>query len=276
MTRSHLNSNRIDRKFETLAAAGRTALIPFVTAGFPDPDWTVDLMHALVGAGADVLELGVPFSDPSADGPVIQAASEQAIARGVSLRRVLELVSGFRQQDSETPVVLMGYLNPVERYGHEAFARDASAAGVDGILLVDCPPEEMGDLRAYLEGQGIQSICLVAPTTTEARMERIARQAQGYIYYVSFKGITGANRLEAASLAGPLEMLRRHSDLPLAVGFGIKGPDSAAVVADVADGVVIGSALIEELDGSNSKEDACARAAAFLAPIRTAMDNIAS
>lgn len=269
-------SNRIDRKFETLGADGRTALIPFVTAGFPDPDWTVDLMHALVEAGADVLELGVPFSDPSADGPVIQAASEQAIARGVSLSRVLELVSGFRRRDSETPVVLMGYLNPVERYGHEAFARDAAAAGVDGILLVDCPPEEMGDLRTYLEGQGIHSICLVAPTTTEARMERIARQAQGYIYYVSFKGITGANRLEASSLAGPLEALRRHSDLPLAVGFGIKGPDSAAVVAGVADGVVIGSALIEELDGAGTKEDACERAAVFLAPIRAAMDNSGS
>ena len=265
--------NRIDRTFGALGAEGRTALIPFVTAGFPDPDWTVDLMHALVEAGADVLELGVPFSDPSADGPVIQVASEQAIARGVSLRRVLELVAGFRQRDSETPVVLMGYLNPVERYGHEAFARDAAAAGVDGILLVDCPPEEMGDLRADLEGQGIHSICLVAPTTTEARMERIARQAQGYIYYVSFKGITGANRLQASSLAGPLEALRRHCDLPVAVGFGIKGADSAAVVAGVADGVVIGSALIEALNGAGTQEDACGRATAFLAPIRAAMDN---
>lgn len=266
-------SNRIDRKFQALAADGRTALIPFVTAGYPDPDWTVALMHALVEAGADMLELGVPFSDPSADGPVIQAASEQAIARGVSLRRVLELVAEFRRQDTGTPVVLMGYMNPVERYGHEAFARDAAAAGVDGILMVDCPPEEMGELRGSLDGANIYSISLVAPTTTEARMEFIARQARGYLYYVSFKGITGANRLEAASLTGPLEALRRHSDLPLAVGFGIKGPESAALVATLADGVVIGSALIEALTGAESAHDACGRAAAFLAPIRTAMDN---
>jgi tryptophan synthase alpha chain len=276
VTRSALNGNRIDRKFQALGADGRTALIPFVTAGYPDPDWTVDLMRSLVGAGADVLELGVPFSDPSADGPVIQAASERAIARGVSLRRVLELVAEFRRHNADTPVVLMGYMNPVERYGHEAFARDAAAAGVDGILMVDCPPEEMGDLHASLDGQGIHSISLVAPTTTEARMEFIARQARGYLYYVSFKGITGANRLEATSLTGPLEALRRHSDLPLAVGFGIKGPESAALVAAVADGVVIGSALIEELNGADSAEDACARARAFLAPIRAAMDNSAS
>jgi tryptophan synthase alpha chain len=269
-------SNRIDRRFDALRAAGRAALVPFVTAGYPDPEWTVPILRALVEAGADVLELGVPFSDPSADGPVIQAASEQAIARGVSLRRVLELVRRFRAEDDATPVVLMGYMNPVERYGYADFAGDAAAAGVDGVLMVDCPPEEMQDLRGSLAAAGVFPICLVAPTTTDARMEAIARVAQGYLYYVSFKGITGANRLDAASLAEPLERLRRHSRLPLAVGFGIKGPQSAAAVAGVADGVVIGSALIEALAGADSAADACARVTTFLAPIRAAMDNTAS
>lgn len=266
-------NNRIDSRFEELAAAERTALIPFITAGDPEPGWTVAIMHALADAGADLLELGVPFSDPAADGPVIQAASERAISRGVSLRRVLEMVSKFRQQDITTPVVLMGYLNPIERYGHAEFARDAAAAGVDGILMVDCPPEEMVHLRGQLDEHGIYPICLVAPTTTPQRMERIARQANGYIYYVSFKGITGANRLEEASLEEPVRELRTYTDLPLAVGFGIKDPQSAAAVAELADGVVIGSALIEHLANARSESDACLRVADFLAPVRTAMDN---
>lgn len=266
-------SNRIDQCFAGLAAADRTALIPFVTAGDPDPAWTVPVLHALVDAGADLLEIGVPFSDPTADGPVIQAASERAIARGVSLHRVLEMVSDFRQQDSTTPIVLMGYLNPIERFGYRDFSRQAAQAGVDGILMVDCPPEEMVRLRGELDENGIYPICLVAPTTTEARMDVIAQQACGYIYYVSFKGITGANRLDESSIAAPLEVLRSHCRLPLAVGFGIKGPDSAAVVAGLADGVVIGSALIEKLGNSQSREEACEAAHAFLAPIRAAMDN---
>lgn len=270
---TEMASNRIDTRFEALAAGGRKALIPFVTAGYPDPDWTVPILHALVSAGADVLELGVPFSDPTADGPVIQAASEQAIASGVTLRTVLDMVRRFRERDTETPVVLMGYMNPVERYGSDAFARDAAAVGVDGILMVDCPPEELEPMRASLDAEGIWPICLVAPTTTEARMEAIARQARGYLYYVSFKGITGADRLDAAGLAAPLQTLRRHTDLPLAVGFGIKGPDSAAAVAAAAEGVVIGSALIERLDGAGSQAAACERVEAFLAPIRGAMDN---
>ena len=266
-------NNRIDSRFEALATAGRTALIPFITAGDPEPRWTVAIMHALADAGADLLELGVPFSDPAADGPVIQAASERAISRGVSLKHVLEIVAEFRQQDISTPVVLMGYLNPIERYGHAEFARDAARAGVDGILMVDCPPEEMVHLRGQLDEHGIYPICLVAPTTTPERMERIARQANGYIYYVSFKGITGANRLEETSLAEPVSELRSHTDLPLAVGFGIKGPQSAAAVAGLADGVVIGSALIERLAKAQCEKDACSRVADFLAPIRAAMDN---
>lgn len=266
-------SNRIDHCFAALAESGGRALIPFVTAGFPEADWTVPVLHAMVRAGADVIEVGVPFSDPMADGPVIQVASERAIANGVSLRVVLDMVGEFRREDPVTPIVLMGYLNPIERYGHEAFATDAAAAGVDGLLLVDCPPEEMGDLRSCLDQHQVFPICLVAPTTTEARMGAISRQARGYLYYVSFKGITGADRLDAAALAAPLAHLREHTDLPLAVGFGIKGPESAAAVATVADGVVIGSALIETLGAAGSLETACERVAGFLAPIRAAMDN---
>lgn len=268
-------SNRIDRRFETLKAEGRVALIPFITAGDPEPGWTVELMHALVAGGSDLLELGVPFSDPAADGPVIQLASERAIEKGVSLTSVLGFVGQFRQSDPDTPVVLMGYLNPIERYGYARFATDAADAGVDGILLVDCPPEEMGLLREGFDRSGIYPICLVAPTTTEDRMEMIGRQAGGYLYYVSFKGITGANKLDAASLAAPLETLQKYSDLPLAVGFGIKDAQSAAAVAAVADGVVIGSALVSSLAEASSSTEVCARAQAFLAPIRAAMDNSA-
>jgi tryptophan synthase alpha chain len=266
-------SNRIDSCFETLARDGRQALVPFITSGYPDPDWAVAIMHALVAAGADVLELGVPFSDPMADGPVIQAASEQAIARGVNMNHVLETVQEFRRQDSSTPVVLMGYLNPIERYGHQAFARDAANSGVDGVLLVDCPPEEMIGLRKHLDENAIYPICLVAPTTTPERMKVIAQQARGYLYYVSFKGITGANHLDAAGLVAPIREIRSHSRLPLAVGFGIKNPQSAAAVAGLADAVVIGSALIEHLENARSEQQACDLVKGFLAPIRDAMDN---
>ena len=266
-------SNRIDTCFESLRAKGLTALIPFITAGDPEPGWTADVMHALVEAGSDLIELGVPFSDPAADGPVIQKASERAIEKGVSLSEVLSYVRQFRQGDVETPVVLLGYLNPIERYGYERFAEDAAASGVDGVLLVDCPPEEMNLLRAGLDRNNIHPVFLVAPTTTEERMERIGRQSGGYIYYVSFKGITGANRLDAESLAVPLETLHRLSGLPLAVGFGIKDAESAAAVAAVADGVVIGSALVSALSGASSSDEAVERVQSFLAPIREAMDN---
>lgn len=266
-------SNRIDRRFEDLKNTDRTALIPFITAGDPQPSWTVAIMHALVESGSDLLELGVPFSDPAADGPVIQAASERAITSGVTLKRVLEMVATFREKDNDTPVVLMGYLNPIERYGHGEFARDAAQAGVDGILMVDCPPEEMAHLRGELDASNIYPICLVAPTTTPERMERIAGQARGYLYYVSFKGITGADRLQQASLAEPVAELRRYTDLPLAIGFGIKGPESAAAVSGLADGVVIGSALIERMADADSESEACGRIRDFLAPIRAAMDN---
>lgn len=268
-------SNRIDRRFEALAAQDRSALIPFVTAGDPEPEWTVGIMHALVESGADLIELGVPFSDPAADGPVIQRASERAIEKGVSLGDILGWVRDFRANDSETPIVLMGYLNPVERFGYERFAAAAAEAGVDGVLLVDCPPEEMGELGVSLSGNDVHAICLVAPTTTEERMDRIASRAAGYLYYVSFKGITGADRLDADGLARPVETLRRHCKLPVAVGFGVKDAESAAAVARIADGVVIGSALVEALSGARSPEDAADRASGFLAPVRAAMDNSA-
>ncbi len=266
-------SNRLDTRFEALSRSGRKALVPFITMGDPDPEWMVDILHALVKSGSDVLELGVPFSDPAADGPVIQMASERAISRGVTLRSVVDAVATFRCRDPDTPVVLMGYLNPIERYGYAAFARDAARAGVDGILTVDCPPEEMKALRDCLDEQGIYPIFLVAPTTTSARLRFIAGQARGYLYYVSFKGITGANSLDRASLAGPLGEIRSCSDLPLAVGFGIKTAEDAAAVADLADAVVIGSALVEQVRNAVSCDDACERVMGFLAPIRHAMDN---
>jgi tryptophan synthase alpha chain len=256
-----------------LSRTGVKALVPFITVGDPDPAWTVDIMHALVKAGADLLELGVPFSDPAADGPVIQLASERAISRGVTLHSVLETVETFRCQDPDTPIVLMGYLNPIERYGHAAFARDAARAGVDGLLMVDCPPEEMAGLREHLDDHGIYPIYLVAPTTTSERLQIIAGQAKGYLYYVSFKGITGANSLDEAGLAGPVREIRSHSDLPIAVGFGIKTADNAAAVAGLADAVVIGSALVEQVQNAGSRDDACERVMDFLAPIRHAMDN---
>jgi tryptophan synthase alpha chain len=268
-------SNRIDTRFEAMSQQGRKALIPFITTGDPDPEWTVAIMHALVAAGADVLELGVPFSDPMADGPVIQVASERAISKGVTLGVVLDNVRSFRETDQETPVVLMGYLNPIERFGADEFARQGAMAGVDGILVVDCPPEEMGLLREPLDKHRIHSISLIAPTTTSERMKMSADQAGGYIYYVSFKGITGANRLDEASIAEPIQKIRSFSKLPIAVGFGIKSPESASAVAHLADAVVIGSALIEQIKNANSEQDACDRVQHFLAPIRLAMDNSA-
>jgi len=266
-------SNKIDTRFETLSCAGAKALVPFITVGDPDPAWTVAIMHALVKSGADLLELGVPFSDPAADGPVIQLASERAISRGVTLGSVLDTVATFRCQDTDTPIVLMGYLNPIERYGHAAFAGDAARAGVDGVLLVDCPPEEMALLRGHLDEHGIYPIHLIAPTTTSERLQIIAKHARGFLYYVSFKGITGANSLDEAGLSRPVREIRAHSDLPIAVGFGIKTAASAAVVAGLVDAVVIGSALVEQVQNAKSRDDACECVMGFLAPIRHAMDN---
>ena len=263
--------NRIDARFAKLKAAGRTGLIPFVTAGDPSPEHTVALMHALVEAGADVIELGVPFSDPMADGPVIQHASERAIAKGVGLADVLGWVHAFRQRDADTPVVLMGYLNPVEIHGYARFGQEAVAAGVDGVLLVDCPLEESAVL-APLEAAGLIPILLAAPTTAPARMAQLCEVAGGFLYYVSFAGITGAGRLSTQDIAARVADIRSHAKAPVAVGFGVRDAQSAKEIAAFADAVVIGSALVERLDGAGTADEAVARAKDFLAPIRAALD----
>lgn len=239
--------NRIDRRFDTLKSNRRTGLIPFVTAGDPAPEHTVALMHALVDAGADVIELGVPFSDPMADGPVIQHASERAIAKGVGLADVLGWVSTFRQRDADTPVVLMGYLNPVEIRGYERFAAEAVEAGVDGVLLVDCPLEESAVL-APLKAAGLRQILLAAPTTAPARMAQLCGAAEGFLYYVSFAGITGAGRLSTSDIAARVAGIRSRAKAPVAVGFGVRDAQSARDIAGFADAVVIGSALVERLE----------------------------
>lgn len=268
-------SQRIANCFSAAKGAGRKVLIPFMTAGDPDPAWSVPLMHALVDAGADLIELGVPFSDPMADGPVIQLASERAIEKHVSLKTVLAMVTEFRRTDPVTPVVLMGYMNPVEHYGGARFPADAAAAGADGLLLVDCPPEERGDLGAAMQAAGLDGICLVAPTTTRERVRDICNMASGFIYYVSLKGITGAGQLNSAELTGPVGQIRSFSDLPVAVGFGIKNAEMAVRVAASADGVVIGSALVEALSVAKNVDEACSIATAFVAPVRKSLDNMA-
>lgn len=266
--------NRIDSAFAKLRAAGRTALIPYVTAGDPSPSLTPPLMHALVAAGADVVELGVPFSDPMADGPVIQRASERALAQGVSLSDVLTIVTAFRKGDAVTPVVLMGYANPIESMGGERFAAQAEASGVDGVIVVDYPPQEARELAALLVERGLAPIFLLSPTTPVARMAAVADMARGYVYYVSLKGVTGAAHLDTTEVAARLTEIRRHVTLPIGVGFGIRDAAGAQAIAAHADAVVIGSRIIEEIEAAPAGE-AAARAGAWLATIRAAMDKVA-
>lgn len=261
--------NRIDNRFSALKIANRKALIPFITAGDPSLEATVPVMHALAEAGADVIELGVPFSDPMADGPVIQRSSERALARGAGLSYVLGCVRTFRERDIETPVVLMGYLNPVEIRGAERFAQEAVAAGVDGVLLVDLPPEEAADFRNAFASHGLALILLAAPTTSDERLALLCEQASGYLYYVSFAGVTGADRLDTAAATQRLQAIRRRSPVPVAAGFGIKDATSAREMARAADGVVVGSALVAALDG---RSDPAAEARRFLQPLRAALD----
>ncbi len=263
--------NRIDARFNKLKATGRTGLIPFVTAGDPSPDTVVALMHVLVDNGADVIELGVPFSDPMADGPTIQHADERALAAGVGLADVLGWVREFRATDDTTPVVLMGYLNPVEIHGCERFADDAVAAGVDGVLLVDCPIEEAA-AAAPLRQAGLRQIWLAAPTTADARLQRLCEAAEGFLYYVSVAGITGSGGLSAETMAERVSGIREKADAPVAVGFGIRSAEQACAIAAFADAVVIGSALVERLAGARDADDMAARAADFLAPVRAALD----
>ena len=263
--------SRIDRRFGALKVAGRTGLIPFVTAGDPAPEHMVALMHALVDAGADLIELGVPFSDPMADGPVIQHASERAIAKDVGLGEVLAWVAEFRQRDADTPIVLMGYLNPVEIHGYARFAQEAVAAGVDGVLLVDCPLEESAVLQP-LRDAGLQQILLAAPTTAPDRMIALCRSAEGFLYYVSFAGITGAGQLSTSDIAARVADIRARARAPVAVGFGIRDAVSAVAIGEFADAVVIGSALVERLAGATTAADIARRARDFLQPIRAALD----
>lgn len=265
--------SRIGKRFEQLRRDGRKALIPFITAGDPQPDVTVGLMHALVRAGADVIELGVPFSDPMADGPVIQRASERALAYKVSLARVLEMVHAFRADDADTPVVLMGYLNPVEAMGTERFAHAAAAAGVDGVLTVDMPPEEGEPLLGHLRAAGLDPIFLLAPNTGEERARRICGQASGFVYYVSVKGITGAGHLDTGAVAERLAAIRALTDLPLGVGFGIKDGPSAAALSRVADAVIVGSAVVARVEALAGRPEAVAgEVAGFIAELRAAID----
>lgn len=267
--------SRILHCFDTLRAAGRKALIPFVTAGDSHPALTVPLMHAMKAAGADIIELGVPFSDPMADGPVIQRASERALRHHVSLHQVLEMVAEFRRRDPDTPVVLMGYLNPIEVMGYEAFARQAWEAGVDGVLTVDMPPEEAADYVAALEGMGIDPVFLLAPTSTEERLQLISAMARGFVYYVSLKGVTGAATLDVDAVADRLAQIRAFTDMPIGVGFGIKDAATAARIARIADAVVVGSALVRIIEAANGDEDRIrCEVAALLAEMRSALDGI--
>lgn len=265
--------SRIAARFESLRAQGRTALIPYITAGDPQPSVTVPLMHALVEAGADLLELGVPFSDPMADGPVIQAACERALRHHVSLHQVLDMVREFRRRDPDTPVVLMGYLNPVEVMGYQRFADAAGAAGVDGVLTVDLPPEEAQELVGVLRQQRLDPIFLAAPNSDDARVRSMAECGGGFLYYVSFKGVTGANRLDIRSVADKLERIRASTDLPVGVGFGIRDAESAARIAAVADAVVVGSALVTRVAAlADTPEVIPAQAPQIIAEMRAAMD----
>ena len=267
--------SRIKTTLDGLKAQGRKALIPYVMAGYPFADITPDLMHGMVAAGADIIELGVPFSDPSADGPVIQKAGEQALACGIGTQQVLAMVNAFRAADQKTPVVLMGYANPVERYdllhGKDAFIRDASAAGVDGVLVVDYPPEECVNFAAKLRERQMDLIFLLAPTSTDERMAQVDKVASGYVYYVSLKGVTGAGTLDTGAVEAMLPRIRRQVSLPLGVGFGIRDAATARAVSRVADAVVIGSRIIQLIE-TQPREQVVEAASAFLRDIRAALD----
>ena len=245
--------SRIQNKFSALQKQQRKALIPFITAGDPNPRLTVPLMHTLVASGADVIELGVPFSDPMADGPVIQRASERALKYKVGLRDVLQMVAEFRNKDATTPVVLMGYGNPIEAMGWPIFAKRCAEVGVDGVLTVDFPPEESHEPFEHLQAHGIDPIFLIAPTTNEARIALVAKLARGYVYYVSLKGVTGAGNLDLSAIEQKIPQLRKHISIPIGVGFGIRDAETARAVAALCDGVVVGSRLVQEIE--NSKED---------------------
>jgi tryptophan synthase alpha chain len=269
--------SRIAGTLDALLSKGRKALIPYVTVGDPYADATPQIMHGLVRGGADIIELGVPFSDPMADGPVIQKASERALSRGIGMVQVLAAVREFRRTDAKTPIVLMGYANPIERYdqrlGQGAFIAAAAEAGVDGVLVVDYPPEECAAFAAGLRAQGMDPIFLLAPTSTEARMREVGRLASGYVYYVSLKGVTGAGHLDTAGVAAMLPRIRAHVTVPVGVGFGIRDAAGACAVAQVADAVVIGSRLVQVLE-AEPRDNAARAGEEFIAGIRRALDTM--
>jgi len=269
---------RLSTCFDALRADNRKAVIPYIVAGDPSREGTVTLMHRLVDAGADIVELGVPFSDPMSEGPVIQKGHERALANGISLRDVLAMVTEFREQNAVTPVVVMGYANPVERMGYASFADACAQAGVDGLITVDLPPEEVKTLRAELTRVSIDNIFLISPTTPEARIKTIVESASGFIYYVAVKGVTGAGHLDIADVSSYMSKIKAQTALPVCVGFGIKDAASASAVASVADGVVVGSALIDTMAqamaGGDSEQTAADRAIALLADIRQGVDHV--
>jgi tryptophan synthase alpha chain len=263
--------SRIAARFADLGKRKRKGLIPYITAGDPHPSMTVPLLHALVEAGADIVELGVPFSDPMADGPVIQRSGERALKHGVGLALVLQLVREFRQKDKQTPVVLMGYANPVEAMGIEKFIREAKAADVDGVIVVDYPPEECGEFSALAKKNDIDPIFLLAPTSTEKRIHEVGRIGSGYLYYVSLRGVTGASHLDLKEISSKIPAIRAATELPIGVGFGIRDAESARRIGESADAVVIGSRIIQEIE-AGAAEGAVSRVKAFLKPIREALD----
>lgn len=263
--------SRIQTVFSSLKQQGKKALIPYITAGDPHPKHTVSLMHALVRSGADLIELGVPFSDPMADGPVIQRASERALVHKVGLRHVLQMVKEFRQQDDKTPIVLMGYANPIEAMGQEAFTQAAREAGVDGVLTVDYPPEECEAFITGLRVAGMDSIFLLSPTTEPARAELIVKQASGFIYYVSLKGVTGAANLDIAEVTQRVRDIRAKTALPIGVGFGVRDAATAKQVAAIADAVVVGSRMVLEVEKSTD-ENLLSNVSALTQELRTAID----
>lgn len=266
--------SRITALFSELNKTGKKALIPFVTAGDPHPSVTVDMMHGLVEAGADIIELGVPFSDPMADGPTIQLACERALLHNTSLRDVIAMVTEFRTKNADTPVVLMGYLNPVEAMGYETFAKAAQQAGIDGVLMVDMPPEESGDNARIFAEHELDIIYLIAPTTTDARISEIAKYSTGYVYYVSIKGVTGSAAIDVDDVSKKLERIRSRVSIPVGVGFGINNGEAAAAVATVADGVIVGSALVNKIAANaDNPAKAITEVKAVLAEMRAAMDS---
>jgi len=265
--------SRIKGCFEKLEADGQTALITYITAGDPEPWVTVPVLHALVDAGANILELGIPFSDPMSDGPVIQKACERALKNDVSIHNVFDMVSQFREKDKETPIVLMGYANPLESIGYDTFAEKAQEVGVDGILTVDLPPEESDEFLSIMDAHNIDTIFLVAPTTSVERMAKIAQYARGFIYYVSIKGVTGTSALDVSEVADKMALLKQHTDLPLGVGFGIRNGESAAAVSEVADAVVVGSTLVSRIEEhADRPEELSASLAGIVAEMRHAIN----